>query len=149
MTRLPGTPVKGIARAVLRDDQTLADQHLAIQNAFHWDNDHLYAFYLSNRRSDSLTAVSGAPAYADVDWGEEPPDADEVVLAELELQPKQRFLYLFDFGDQLLHEIEVLAAAPAGSGSYPRVVEVHGEAPPQFPNLEEDWADEEEEDADC
>jgi hypothetical protein len=31
------------------DDQTLEDLHAAIQRAFGWDNDHLYAFFLSGR----------------------------------------------------------------------------------------------------
>jgi hypothetical protein len=130
----------------LRDDQTLDDLHLAIQRAFDWDNDHLYAFHLGSRPNDALTAIAGIAPYGGGPFlDDESPVSDEVVLAELELQPGQRFSYLFDFGDQLLHEIEVLSAAPAVGDAYPRVVESHGQAPPQYPNLEEDWDDEEDE----
>ncbi len=34
----------------IRGDQTLNDLHYAIQAAFNWDDDHLYAFFLSSGR---------------------------------------------------------------------------------------------------
>src|SRR5207302_9709235 len=75
------------------DNQTLEDLHLAIQRAFRWDNDHLYAFFLSGRAWDRVTEV--AAPFGDA----EPPTTDEVTLAALEVRPGQRFLYIFDFGD--------------------------------------------------
>ena len=36
-------------RVALRGDHTLADLHLALQDAFEWDNEHLYAFWLDGR----------------------------------------------------------------------------------------------------
>jgi hypothetical protein len=117
------------------DDQTLEDLHYAIQDAFGWDNDHLYAFFLSGRAWDSMTEVSG-PFGGDV----EPPTTDEVILADLELRPGQKVLYIFDFGDDLRHEIEVVGSFPLpANGPFPRIVESHGEAPPQYP----EWNDEE------
>ena len=137
----------------LLDTHTLEDLHDAIQDAFGWDDDHLYSFFLSNRAWDSLTEVSRP--FNDVFGDEpEPPTADEVTLAELELQPKQRFLYIFDFGDDLRHEIEVrkvLSAAEAGAGPAPRVVEAHGEPPPQYAAWDDEdgaWDEDEEGDED-
>lgn len=133
----------------LRDDQTLEDLHLAIQRAFNWDNDHLYSFTLGSQPNDALTAVDGPiPDLSGSYYAGDPPGAGEVMLAELDLQPKQRFSYLFDFGDQLRHEIEVLMAAPAAGKDYPRVVKIHGDAPPPYPNLEEDWTDDDDDDGD-
>ncbi len=115
--------------------------HDAIQEAFGWDDDHLYAFFLSGRAWDSLTEVHCPFPGGDA----EPPLADEVTLAELELQPGQRFLYLFDFGDNLRHQIEVVDSFPApAEGSFPRIVQSHGEAPPQYPTWDEDGEDGEE-----
>src|SRR5262249_23950810 len=70
----PRTPVSGGARSTLyrfqvklswrksvwrrielTGDQTLDDLHDAIQRAFHWDNDHLYAFFLSGKAWDRQT----------------------------------------------------------------------------------------------
>ena len=123
------------------DNQDLVDLHYAIQRAFGWDDDHLYAFFLSGRAWDSLTEIHCPFPGADA----EPPLADEVTLAELELQPGQRFLYLFDFGDNLRHQIEVVDSFPApAEGSFPRIVQSHGEAPPQYPTWDEDGEDGEE-----
>src|SRR5580765_3475353 len=36
-------------RVAVRSDQTLADLHRAIQDAFRWDNKHIYAFWLDGR----------------------------------------------------------------------------------------------------
>ena len=117
------------------DNQTLEDLHDAIQDAFGWNRDHLYCFYLSGKRGDTLTEVSCPPWMAE----EEPPYTTEVSLADFEPRPGQKFLYLFDFGDDLLHEIEVLAMGPVPATSdFPRVSESHGEAPPQYPEWDED-----------
>ena len=66
---------------------------------------------------------------------------------------KKEFLFLFDYGDEwhfgvtLLHTSEALTPG----ATYPRVVASAGEAPPQYPDLEEDWnnddADAEDDDA--
>jgi hypothetical protein len=81
-----------------------------------------------------MTEVKG-PFGGDV----EPPTTDEVTLADLELRPGQKVLYIFDFGDDLRHEIEVLDSFPLpANGPFPRIVESHGEAPRQYP----EWTDE-------
>ncbi len=127
----------GVWRTVeMRGDQTLEDLHYIIQDAFHWDDDHLYAFYLSGKRYDALTEVSAPRNFGGDE--EEPPLTDEVTLAHLDLKRGQKFLYLFDFGDNLEHDIEYLGAfTPKGNVEYPRVAEAHGEAPAQYPNWEE------------
>jgi len=115
-------------------DHTLENLHSIIHRAFEWDNDHLYAFYLSGKRGDTLTEVGAPTNFGD----EEPPLTSEVALAHLELKRGQKFLYLFDFGDNLEHDIEYLSAfKPERTTTYPRVTEVHGEAPAQYPAWDE------------
>jgi hypothetical protein len=120
------------------DNQSLEDLHYAIQDAFGWDDDHLYAFFLSGRAWDRLTEVP-RPFEEQM----ESPTADEVTLADAELRPGQKLLYIFDFGDELTHQIQVLdvfpAPAPHETRTFPRIVESHGEAPPQYPT----WDDQE------
>jgi hypothetical protein len=124
-------------RIEIMDTNTLHELHEAIQDAFDWDNDHLYAFFMSGRAWDQLTEIEGSP-YGDPDEAD-PPTAVEVQLADLDLAKGQRFLYIFDFGDELRHEIEVQAATPApGEGEFPRIVASHGEAPPQYGTWDED-----------
>ena len=116
------------------DNQTLEDLHYAIQKAFHWDDDHLWAFFLSNRPWDRVTEVECPTMDIDtMNTDAEPPMADEVTLANLELKLRQQFLYIFDFGDELRHEIEVVDTFSLPKrGNFPRITETHGKAPPQY-----------------
>jgi hypothetical protein len=109
------------------DNQTLEDLHYAIQDAFHWDNDHLYSFFLSGKAWDSITEI------ATPDSDSEPPLADEVIFRDLDLQPGQEFLYLFDYGDELRHTVEVEQLFPeVKKGDFPRIVQRKGRAPAQY-----------------
>jgi len=120
----------GVWRVIeMLDNQTLEDLHYAIQEAFGWDDDHLYAFFLSGRAWDATTEVDRP--FLDEDA--EPPLADQVTLADMEPVPGQQFLYIFDFGDELSHDIKVLEPFPLPArGKFPRISERHGKAPVQY-----------------
>lgn len=119
----------GIWRKVaLAARHTLEDLHLAIQEAFRFDDDHLYSFYLHprNERRD----VYHHPEF-------EPPYADEAVIGDLGLIPGRKFRYLFDFGDSWMFDI-VLEEIREGEKApeEPKVLEQHGKAPEQYPDWE-------------
>jgi hypothetical protein len=107
-------------------DQTLDDLHHAILEAVDFDPDHLYSFYLSNRAWDQSSEY--AHPHADG------PSAARVKIGDLNLRTKQRFLYLFDYGDEHRFEVQVIDVNPeaAKDGDYPRIVEVHGANPVQY-----------------
>lgn len=116
----------------VRGDQTLDDLHLAIQEAFGWDNDHLYAFFMSGKRWDQATEYADPRA-------EDGRSADEVRIDALKLVPRKRFLYLFDYGDELLHDVWLVRVGHVDAAvKYPRIVQVQGGAPPQYPSDGED-----------
>lgn len=118
----------------LRLDQTLHDLHLAIQEAFELDNEHLYAFYMNGNPFDLEFGYEGSPDDAR-------PSAQAALLDQFALPINKRFLYLFDFGDELRHHVKVLAHGTASVGvAYPRIVAKEGEAPLQY----EEWGDEDE-----
>jgi hypothetical protein len=123
-------------RIEIRGDQTLDDLHLAIQSAFDWDNDHMYAFFLSNKAWDQKTEYEGNPL------GEG--NAGITPIFTLKLRARKKFLYIFDFGDDLRHSITVEAVVKKGTApdtDYPRIIEAHGDAPPQYPSAENDEED--------
>ena len=65
---------------------------------------------------------------------------DAVVIGQLGLVRKHKFLYYFDYGAGNEFEVETIdIRSQAEPGAYPRVVERKGEAPPQY-----DWPDEDE-----
>ena len=123
---------------------TLDDLHSAIIDAADFDDDHLHAFYLSGRAWDKETEYGHEDARY----------SSAISIRKLALRLKQRILYIFDFGDQ--HEfdvqlIETSSEPPREMLARPRVIEQHGEMPPQYPDWddesedEEDWDEEDDE----
>ncbi len=104
---------------------TLDDLHLVIQDAFRFDNDHLYAFFMD-----------GEP-WSDERFNdprmEESPFATEVKLGELDLYAGKRFVYVFDFGDNWEFWVTVLESNPsAPEPKSPKVVDKLGKNPKQY-----------------
>lgn len=111
----------------IAEDQTLEDLHLIIQNAFGWNDDHLYSFFMSGRPLDARTEI-GSP------WSETGRHTHQVEIGQLDLKPGGKFLYYFDYGDRHEFDVLVLHATPsAPPAPYPRVVAQHGQALPQYP----------------
>ena len=66
-----------------------------------------------------------------------PGNVQTTTLEELNLEPKQEFMYLFDYGDEWRFKVRVHAInLDAPEGDYPRIVESVGEAPEQYPSWE-------------
>ena len=91
---LPGTG-RTWRKLELRADQTLHDLHLAIQNAFEWDNDHLYAFYMSGKAWDSDSEYR-LPDNT-TPWDEIIEDDEDDQLEPPELTPEEREAQLRQF----------------------------------------------------
>lgn len=135
-------------RIAIRADQTLDDLHEAIYEAFDREEEHLYSFYFPRpgyrgrdilRNSTEYTDPAGAEE-ADVFSDEPAHIAAKTKIASLALKPRQRFWYLFDFGDEWWHEITVESVdLPAERGAYPRILEAQGKSPPQYPESDEAW----------
>ncbi|GAC1447305.1 MAG: hypothetical protein PVSMB4_02360 [Ktedonobacterales bacterium] len=120
-------------RIELRGDQTLHDLHEAIQDAFDWDDDHLYAFFLSGKAWDEDNAYESPHS--------DGRNAARYRLEHLPLQPGKQVLYIFDFGDELRHLVKLEAVTPGGvlaKVEYPRITERHGASVPQYPGDEAD-----------
>ena len=119
-------------RIEVRGDQTLHDLHNAMQEAFDWDDDHLYAFFLSGIAWDESTEY-----VAPLGEGRH---ATRYRLEHLPLRERQRILYIFDFGDEWRHTITVEAIARGGVASgatYPRITEQRGRSVEQYPAVDE------------
>lgn len=188
---LPGTG-RVWRKIEMRADQTLEDLHFAIQNAYEWDADHLYSFFMSGQAWDEGSEYClpegytpwGEPMYdeEEEEWPELTPEEHEqalhtlfgggegmtveemqahvdafwdeylaeeealgpgnvqiTTLEELNLEPKQEFMYLFDYGDGWCFKVRVHAINDNADpdAEYPRLVESVGEAPEQYPAWDE------------
>ena len=139
----------GVSRDIeIRSDQTLHDLHLAIQDAFELDNEHLYAFYMNGNAFDRQFGYEGSPRDAR-------PSASDATLGQFAFPKNKRFLYLFDFGDELRHDVKVVSYGDVDEGAtYPRIIASVGKAPPQYDEwpIDDENSDEAEtgeHDADC
>ena len=188
---LPGTG-RTWRKVEMSADQTLEDLHFAIQDAYEWDADHLYSFFMSGQAWDesseyclpegsdpwgepiddedeeewpeptpeeheqALRALLGGgegmtveemQAYVDAFLDEYFAEEDELgsgnvqttTLEELDLEPRQEFIYLFDYGDEWRFKVRVHAINENADAEaeYPRLGESVGEAPEQYPAWDE------------
>jgi hypothetical protein len=58
--------------------------------------------------------------------------ASKVRIETLNLKPKQKFLYLFDYGDEWHFEVEFLKEGTAENFFSWRIVDSRGKAPRQY-----------------
>lgn len=137
---------RGVRRTIaIPSESTLDDLHYALQAAFGWGDDHLYAFWLGGKfwakgkteyvhplalEADSLkrAAARAKPRRR---------RSAERRLDRLRLSTGQRIAYLFDFGAQWRVRLTLRQIAAHDGGYYPRVVESVGQAPAQYLSYEE------------
>jgi len=111
----------------IRGDQTLHQLHKVIFKAFERYDEHLYAFFLSNKPWDASSEYSLPSPESKAR------SAKRASIDSLALKPKRKFLYLFDFGDEWWHSVQLLGIRQEEpKGKYPRVIESQGEAPSQY-----------------
>jgi len=117
----------------IKGSQTLHNLHKVIFKAYERYDEHLYAFFLSNKPLDSSSEY-GLP-----DPESSAKNAKRARIDSLGLPVKKRFLYLFDFGDEWWHSVQLLGIKQEEpKGKYPRIIESQGEAPPQYADYDED-----------
>lgn len=127
------------------ENKTLHQLHFTIQKAFGWHNDHLYSFFMSNNRMDKKGEYTSPVDFEEA--GENALEATKIKLKDLNLQLKKKFLYLYDFGDNLDHEIEVVGFGETDSfHKYPHLMGAFGPVPEQYAVRRADMEEEEEDD---
>lgn len=82
---------------------TLADLHEAIQDAFDFDDDHLYMFYIGGYTKNGEEIYG--PNCDEISSG---PFTYEVTIEDLELYEGAKMLYLFDFGDGWEFDVDLI-----------------------------------------
>jgi Plasmid pRiA4b ORF-3-like protein len=132
-----------ISRTILiRGDQTLADLHHAIFQAYGRWEEHLYEFQFGKWPMDPKALRYVLPSAFKVQSAKDKPPAGRVDLTTIEslrLEVDDRFGYWFDFGEDWWHQINVENITPAApKGTYPIVIKRRGENPPQYPPEGED-----------
>jgi Plasmid pRiA4b ORF-3-like protein/LexA DNA binding domain len=115
----------------IRGDQTLAQLHHALFAAFDRSDEHPYEFQFGKRPFDPDGPNYGVPDPQERKKGYG--DARTTTLDDLGLKPNRVFGYLFDFGDEWFHQVQVERIEQAiPTVTYPRVIKRVGKSPPQY-----------------
>jgi hypothetical protein len=125
---------KEISRVIeIRGDQTLEQLHQAIFKAYdRWD-EHLYEFQLGKRPFDPDGPNFGVAGPSTKKKKNKYGDASTTKLDDLALKPHRVFGYLFDFGDEWFHQVQLERIEKAiPTVTYPRVIRRVGKSPPQY-----------------
>lgn len=120
--------------------QNLHDLSLEIVGAFGLLDFHLYSFFMSGRAWDASTEYVTPDYPQGLGWlDDDKRMADEVKICSLGLKPKQKFLYLYDYGDEWRFEVQFLKRIASENGAvYPRITQRRGESPSQYPEDEDE-----------
>ena len=102
----------------MKGNQTLHDLHSAIFNAFDFEEMHLYSFFMSGKSWDNESEYClPNPEMRSAK------SSKNAKVQDLELKPKQKFLYLFDYGDEWEFEIEFLENSKIEKNiKYPKII---------------------------
>src|SRR3954469_2208348 len=118
---------------------SLEDLAAAIVSAFGFDFDHAFGFY-GNLKGDYYRSEERYELFADL--GEASEGVRSVRRTKLGTafpEVGKKMLFLFDYGDEWLFTVGLIGLGRREpKAAYPRVVKQVGEAPPQYPDLEED-----------
>jgi hypothetical protein len=113
-------------RLLIPAEMSLAQLHRALQIAVGWEDMHLHQFRTARRRF-------GQPEPADP-FSKSPAVEDErrVRLSDVLSKAGEKMLYIYDFGDDWEHEIEVEKLLPADANDiYPICVDGQLACPPE------------------
>jgi hypothetical protein len=108
----------------------------AIVKAFGFDFDHAFGFY--NNLKNQYDSDEIYELFIDME-GPEPgkKGVKKVKICDV-FEPKKKMLFLFDYGDDWMFLVECKDLLdPTTKAKYPKVIEMVGKAPEQYPECEE------------
>ncbi len=109
-------------RMLVRSNCTIADLHYSLQIALGWTNSHLHQFSLHGRQY-GIYQPGGI-------WFDD--DPKKVLLSDLKLRLKERFIYQYDFGDNWQHQIRLEQRLPFDTKKhYPVCISGARKVPPE------------------
>jgi len=121
----------------LKETQTLDDLHEAIiYKSFKWFDPHMYSFFFDNKPYSRNKKMEYS-CNPDSDLDDEKPNSSNTKLKDLNLKKNQKFLFVFDFGDDHHFGIKVVGFGSIQKGKkYPSILGEKGKAPEQYPEVD-------------
>ncbi|WP_022667027.1 IS1096 element passenger TnpR family protein [Desulfospira joergensenii] len=123
------------------------DLHDMIFKVFDRYDPHLYSFFLTREDSKSFRTIYDSPEITHpqnvediMGYGRKRRSAAETRIGDIELNEKDVFHYLFDFGDDWWHRIRVQKIGRVRTTKkHMKLIKSAGSSPDQYPDYDEDY----------
>lgn len=112
-------------RVIVPEKLTFQEFHKVIQLVFEWDDYHMYQFSPSGYGSNPVIALP-----QEDDWEQPDLNAKKTRLNKIFTREKQRYVYIYDFGDDWTHQIVLEKLVPDES-KIPVCLSGKGACPPE------------------
>lgn len=120
----------GVRRVIaVREDLTLVDLHYALQSAYGWDDDHLYAFWLDGEFWSGEDGNYTSPC--EVQRSGALGRSAAIRLEELAIGSGRQIAYVFDFANERRVRLCVREVVADDGHPSPRLLQSVGAAPPR------------------
>jgi hypothetical protein len=118
----------------LKEIQTLDDLcRSIIYKSFGWDDPHMYSFFFDNRPYSRNRKMEYCCEVEEDALTGEKSNSTKTKLKDLLLKKGQKFLFIFDFGDDHQFGIKVEGFGETQKGKeYPLIIDENGKAPKQY-----------------
>lgn len=140
--RISVTGIPKIYRVIEASENcTFDDFHDAIFQAFDRFDPHLYSFFITKRDTKNIRAIYEAPEITHpqnvediLGYGERKRSTAKTRIGQVDLEEKDVFHYLFDFGDEWWHRIRVQHIRETTSTKkHISLIKSVGKSMPQYP----------------
>ncbi|MEW9676964.1 plasmid pRiA4b ORF-3 family protein [Lentibacillus sp. L22] len=117
--------VKVWRKITISSEHTMQDLHKAIIQAFNFDDEHLYSFFMDGEKwSPNCIASPNDDSGA---------NAANIQIGSAGLHEGQHFMYLYDYGDEWIFTVTLENIAPLeGEPTAPVIIAEKGSAPEQY-----------------
>lgn len=119
-------------RVVVPDEFTFLHLHLVIQYSFGWEDAHLFQFSLSGWGSSPRIKMPDEENNSSSGFGSRGENLHpfEVKLSDIFFSEKQKYTYIYDFGDDWFHQI-TLEKITEDKVLHARCIKANGACPPE------------------
>jgi len=118
-------------RVQMPSDFTFVEFHEVIQVAFGWENSHMFFFSPKGYRSNPIIEMDTEVDESFEVISEDSLDAETTLLSEIFVSLKQKFTYIYDYGDDWNHQITLEKILMNNETEKPVLLDGEGACPPE------------------
>jgi len=118
-------------KVIVPSDFTFEEFHFVIQISFGWEFSHLFFFSPKGYKSRPIIEMIDDDDEFFEMLDDDSMDADTTILSDIFIKEKQKFTYLYDFGDDWKHQITLEKIYKDDENEKPILINGEGACPPE------------------